>query len=307
MTRGNEMSEVQYWSSLRGAWQATEGCVVSPISEAVAAPARADNSWQLIKSETRVRLILLDPEPPHPRVVLKIYRIPGHLAWRTFGMVSRANREFTALMEAHQRGLPVVRPVSWLEARSLGCLNFSAISLELVRGINLEDVLKDNSTSVEQRLKLAQETGVLLAGMHRQGMVWGTAYPRNVLIQEDHNDRLLVIDTPYAQWHSNNLLGSTLAMMDLRGMVRSKGGGWGFKQLERQALLTGYCADDPGLAVELRSLLVPHSTRQSKLERLKKRSANVLISSPRSKGHGGIYRFQDGGYQQLDSNAVSIV
>ena len=106
------MATVEYWSSLKHAWQATRDCEITPIAEAVGAPAKMDNSWQLIKSESRVRLILIDPEPPQTRLVLKIYRIPFHLAWRTFGMVSRANREFTALMEAHRRGLAVVRPIN---------------------------------------------------------------------------------------------------------------------------------------------------------------------------------------------------
>jgi len=58
------MAEVQYWTGLEEAWAATEQVEVTPTGEAVTAQPAADNSWQLIKSESRVRLVLLDPEPP---------------------------------------------------------------------------------------------------------------------------------------------------------------------------------------------------------------------------------------------------
>ena len=300
------MAVVQYWSSLEDAWVATERCALTPIGEAVGAQPKADNSWQLIKSESRVRLLLLDPEPPHPRVIFKIYRIPGHLAWRTLGMVSRANREFTALMEAHRHGLPVVCPHRWLEARALGALSFSAISLELVQGSNLETVLQNNNTTTEQRRQLARKAGSLLRSLHTAGMYWGTAYPRNVLLRQDSAAELMVIDTPYAHWHGRDLSGSESALSDLRGMVRTKKGRWGFDRQEQEQLLLGYSSDDSSMVGTLQALVVPRSRLQSKLDRLKQRSANVLISSPRSPGKGGVYDCEQQSYLRNDNQFVGV-
>jgi tRNA A-37 threonylcarbamoyl transferase component Bud32 len=298
------MSVVQYWSSLEDAWAATERRPLTPIGDAVRAAPKADNSWKLIKSEARVRLILLDPEPPHARVIYKIYRIPAHLSWRSFAMVSRANREFTSLMESHRRGLPVVCPCSWLEARTLGCLNYSAISLELVQGINLEQALRDTDTGAEKRLQLARETGSLLNRLHSAGMYWGTAFPRNILLQQNEKPELLVIDTPYAHWHRKSLIGSDFALSDLRSMIRAKNGGWGFDLTEQKALFQEYSNNDPIAIAELQQLAVLRSRIQSKLERLKRRSLNVLLSSPRSPGKGGVYDVGDAAYLRRDKQFI---
>ena len=300
------MSEVQYWSSLENAWAATERCEVTPIAKAVSAPAKSDNSWQLIKSELRVRLLLLDPEPPHSRVICKIYRIPAHLAWRSLGMVSRANREFTALMEAHRHGLPVVCPHSWMEARTLGALSFSAISLELVQGINLETVLQDENTTTEQRQQLARATGILLRKLHTTGMYWGTAYPRNVLLQQGGDIELMVIDTPYAHWHGRDLSGTESALTDLRGMFRAKKGNWGFNQQEQKQLLLGYSADNVNTVEKLQTQVKPRTRLKAKFDRLKQRSANVLISSPRSPGKGGRYDCKRQSYQRGENQFIGI-
>lgn len=298
------MPEVQYWSSLEDAWAATAASELTPMGEAISAPPKADNSWQLIKSEARVRLLLLDPEPPHRRVICKIYRIPFHLAWRTLGMVSRANREFTSLMEAHRHGLPVVCPGSWVEARTLGALSFSAISLQLVQGINLETVLQDKNTTAEQRRQLARETGILLGRLHTAGMYWGTAYPRNVLLRQDSGIELMVIDTPYAHWLGRDLTGSDFALNDLRSMVRAKRGNRGFDPQERKQLLLGYCADDLSTVEKLQALVVPRSRLQAKFDRLKQRSANVLVSSPRSPGKGGVYDCERQTYRRSDKQFI---
>jgi len=288
---GNEfqMWFTHFWSNLAAVWSITESCTVSPLDEAIAEQAKADNSWKLLRREKRARLLLLDPESPDPRAILKIYRTPRHLAWRTFGMVSRANREFTLLMKAHRQGLPVVCPLSWREERVKGLLAFSAISLELEQGSNAEDIFKSTETTLERRLQIAGNIGVLLRSLHKAGMFWGTAYPSNVLVKHCNDQNLLVLDTPYAQWHNRDLTGNELALTDLRSIVRAKRALKGFSHHEKTQLLTGYCGTELDMLSELETLVMPHSTRRSKFVRFRQRSAYVLLNRPSSPGRAGTY------------------
>lgn len=295
-----------YWSSLEETWKATAKQPLAYQNGLVHAAAKTTNDWQLIKSESRVRVILLDPATPHLPVICKIYRTPWHLLWRTTGMVSRANREFTALMEAHRHGLPVVCPRYWAEARLLGTVTFSAIGLEMLAGSNLEQSLKNKHTSSAQRMRLARESGVLVSQLHRGGLYWATAYPRNILLQQDVNAKMLAIDMPYAHWLGHDLTASDTALIDLRGMLKCEKEDWGFNQKERMEFFLGYCSDDMALVSELMPLATPHSALQSKLERLKRRAAHVLLNSPRSAGRGGAYHAADSSYHQRDKQAIGI-
>lgn len=300
------MPVVQYWSCLEEAWEATDNCPLVSSDEAIQSSPKSNSDWKLIKNESRVRVILLEPAAPHAPVICKIYRTPWHLAWRTIGMVSRANREFTALMEAHRHGLPVVCPRYWMETRIIGGLLFSAIILEAITRNNLEQLLKNKDLTKLERMWLARETGVLLGELHRGGLYWATARPRNILLQQGINAKMLAIDMPYACWHGHDLTGSDSALIDVLGMLRCKNEDWQFNQKERMEFFLGYCADDVGKASELEPLAVSHSTRQSKLERFKGRFTNVLFSSPRSPGRGGIYHSSDASYQLRDSQAISV-
>jgi len=301
---GSSVPAIQYWSSLKEAWEETENRPLASGDDAVQPAVKSENDWKLIKSESRVRLMLLEPLAPHSPLICKIYHIPWHLAWRTIGMVSRANREFTALMEAHQHGLPVVCPRYWLEKRLAGAVVYSAITLAVIDGHNLEYLLRNEQTSNEQRSHLARETGILLSQLHRGGLYWATARPRNVM--QSAGGQLLAIDMPYAHWHGHDLTGSDSALIDLRGMLKCKNKDWGFNQQEHMEFLLGYCEDDQVMASALELLALPHSATQSKFERFKRRSANVLLSGPRSAGKGGSYDPSDGSYQLRDSQAITI-
>lgn len=300
------MTDFYFWPGIEQAWAATENCPLQPLAELLDSPAKGDNSWALVKRESRVRLILLDLDSFDERLICKIYRVPAKLSWRTFGMVSRANREFTALMEAHRSGLPIVRPHSWRDARRASCLTFSSITLKVVHGSNLEDLLAGSELTPENRRQLAAEKGRLLAKLHAAGMYWGTAFPRNVLVQEIADPGLLVIDTPYAQWHKQALVGSEAALSDLRSAVKVNSDGVGFNDVERYELLSAYCGDNDSLLESLLLELKPQSRTLKKWQRFRSRISNVLFRSPRSPGSGGLYSQVDGEYQSDDSGVATL-
>lgn len=299
------MSGFHYWSTIQEAWAATGTGPVASINETIAAAPKLDNSWTLIKREDRVRLMVLDSARPEKRIICKIYRVPAHLGWRTLGMVSRANREFTALMEAHREGLPVACPHSWQESRTLGCVTYNSISLEIIPGTNLEDLLRPGAASEELRLQLALQKGQLLRKLHKKGLQWGTAFPRNIIVtgdlKETGNDAsndigMRVIDTPYATWHGSDISGESAGLSDLRNAVQVKKNGAGFHEKEREQLVVGYCGDDLQEQAKLLEQLGPRSRYAAKMERWRRRCANVLVHSPRSEGPGGRYDVASGAY-----------
>lgn len=295
------MSGFHNWSSIEQAWAATEHCSVASINDTILATPKGESSWTLIKREARVRLIIFDPAPPQQRIICKIYRVPAHLGWRTLGMVSRANREFTALMEAHRKGLPVARPHSWQELRVFGCVRFSSVSLELVTGINLKDLLSRKLTPDDQRLQLAWEKRHLLRKLHKSGLQWGTAFSRNITMQNSKHpvaDKplLRVIDTPYAIWYDADISGESTTLSDLRNVIQVKHNGVGFTDLERTQLILGYCGDDMHNHSNLISQLQPRPRNVAKLERWRRRCTNVLVHSLRSQRPGGRYDEATGAY-----------
>ena len=297
------MPEFHRWSNIKQAWAATEHCPVASINDTVSAAPKHNNDWTLIKREARVRLLVIDSDSSQHRVICKIYRIPAHLGWRTLGMVSRGNREFTALMEAHRKGLPVACPYSWQEARTLGCVSHSSVSLELISGINLEDALADESIQQDKRLQLAWKKGVLLRKLHKSGLQWGTAFPRNIMLEGDLQSaadsvQMRVIDTPYALFCDADISGKNEALIDLRNATKVNKSGVGFGELERTQFLLGYCGDDLHDYSGLLEQLAPRPNYQLKLARWRQRCANVISHSPRSAGSGGSYSPTTGRYRR---------
>lgn len=294
------MNEKRYWSGLRTAWKA-----IWDDPSHVSFSEQDHGSWKLIKSEPRTQVILLQPGTSHKPLICKIYKTPRHLAWRTIGLASRANREFTALMVAHRRGLPVVRPRYWIEERELGQVTYSAITLEFIEGANLEEIMKSKPKS-ELRKRLAHKAGAFLRQLHRSGLYWATACPRNIMMPQGPDSKMLAIDMPYVRWLDRNLYGGEAALSDMRNMLRCKNQDWGFDPEERREFLMGYCKGDTLMAAGLEPLVKPLSIRRSKLKRIKSRSADVLLNYPRSPGKGGIYCPSDGSYRVRDSKVISI-
>lgn len=74
------MDAPELWPGLAEAWQATEN---SPADSGPGgSKAAGEGRWRVIKSESRARVLLLEAEG-HSHQVLKIYRTPPRLRWRT--------------------------------------------------------------------------------------------------------------------------------------------------------------------------------------------------------------------------------
>ena len=186
------MTNSEIWPDLEQAWESTgESALPAPPGAPDEASGRC---WRVLKSESRSRVVMLHGAAGDS-VALKVYRTPPHLLWRTLGRASRANREFTVMMNAHRLGLQVVRPIYWLERRISGCAAFSAIALRAVDGPDLESwLLKETDAAAKRRS--AEAVGRLLGDFHSAGLFLCTSNPRNLLLPAGNADEMLAIDLP---------------------------------------------------------------------------------------------------------------
>lgn len=294
------MTTFEFWPDLFQAWQATRG--QGPDAEHAAGETADGGKWKVLKNESRARVLLLDKERFAP-IVLKIYRTPSRLAWRTIGCASRANREFTVMMKAHRLGLSIARPWYWLERRSAGRVEFSALALEAVDGSDLESWLIREQGSPEQRRCAAEATGRLLGEFHRAGLLWGTASSRNLLMPGGSVNELLAIDMPYARLHGRDIRDSTHALMDLGLALLLSDGQNAFDDREREALMRAYCMGNKGEAHALNEQLHLPSHREWKRSRIMQRLGNLFSRTASSEGKGGVYN-ESGTYQVLDDEGI---
>ena len=296
------MTAIEFWPGLREAWKTFDN--VTPESPPSVSES-GDTRWTVIKSESRSRIVWLEAPGCAP-LVCKIYRTPPRLAWRTFGVASRANREFTIMMEAHRLGLQVVRPHYWLECRKRGCVVFSAVALDAVDGPDLEDWLTGETRSEADRLEMARAAGSLLGRFHRAGLFWGTATPRNLLLPDGDSARMVAIDLPYARLHGHSLVGNDHALTELSCLLRLSDGGLAFNDEEREALMLGYCDGDAAQARALNPQVRLMTHKEWKKQRFLRRLNNLMFRSARSHGGGGMYCSETGDYRPIESGAVFI-
>jgi tRNA A-37 threonylcarbamoyl transferase component Bud32 len=292
------MTVFEFWPDLDQAWQAIPDLSTQPSLETA-----TGGRYRVLKTESRARVILLGAEG-HAPLVLKIYRTPSRLAWRTFGLASRGNREFTVMMNSHRLGLPVARPRYWLERRIRGCVEYSALALDVIDGPDLESWLLDERCGPDQRRQAAATAGDLLGRFHRAGLFWGTVTPRNLLLPDGDAGRILAIDMPYARLHNKDITGNVHAMMDLALVLSLSDGQPAFDNREREALVLAYCAGDRDRARAIDNALHTPSHREWKRKRLLRRLGNLFSKGAYSSGRGGVYEDDTGAYRPLSSEAV---
>ena len=192
-----------------------------PAARNGAEPA-TDQEW-LLKTESRVRILLSRPGPDGHRVVSKIYRTPARLSWRTLFMTSRAKREFHNLVYAFEKGLAVVQPLGWSDTRRFGCVRYNQLSMVYHYGQTLIEYMQQPGREQETKNAVIVQAGELLASIHRAGIAWGTALPRNVMVTQpegpEQQPAVAAFDFPYAFCTRKDISGSRNALTDLWWMA----------------------------------------------------------------------------------------
>jgi tRNA A-37 threonylcarbamoyl transferase component Bud32 len=251
----------------------------SKAGSAQAAPpgARDPGTGQdwLLKTESRVRILLSRSGPDGLRVVSKIYRTPVRLAWRTLFMTSRAKREYHNLVYAFDKGLRVVQPLGWSDTRRLGCVRYNQLSMVYTHGQTLIHFMKQPSLETLTRESVFRQAGELLAGIHKAGIAWGTALPRNIMVSEPApgNSRPCVaaFDFPYAFCSGRDIRGSRYALTDLWWMADDWLTRDGFDDKMLDLFYSAYAGDGGVDPKELRQRVEQLTKRQIRLNRYRVR------------------------------------
>jgi tRNA A-37 threonylcarbamoyl transferase component Bud32 len=239
----------------------------------------SDDHWRLIKAEPRVRILLSPPDDAGGRLVSKIYRIPKALIWRTLFLTSRARREFQNLEYACRRGLPVVEPINWGDTRRWGCAGFSQLTMGFADGIPLPELMCQSGLQQSVREDLTIQLGELIARMHRAGLVWMTAYPRNIMVISSPRPSLVAFDFPYALCTGKDMQGSRFALLDLSWMMKICVLKCQFTENLLRSFYLAYTGGTDEVATQLRSRVEAQSRASLFRDRILVRVARVLQRS----------------------------
>lgn len=235
--------------------------------------------WWLVKDEPRVRILLSPPDDAGGRLVSKIYRIPKPLVWRTLFLTSRAQREFQNLEYARQRGLPVVEPINWGETRRWGCAAYSQLTMGFVDGTPLPEFMCQPGLQQSVREDLSIQLGELMVRMHLAGVVWMTAYPRNIMVVSNPGPSLVAFDFPYALCTGKDMQGSRFALLDLSWMMKRCVLKCQFNEALLQSFYLAYTRGAGDAAKQLRSRVETQTKAGLFRDRIFVRVARVLQRS----------------------------
>ncbi len=257
---------------LERTWASTENLSVSENLLQLS----AKDSLQLIKKESRTRILLTKSDASGRRLCLKLYRVPPHLCWRTTFLSSRAMREFDNLQAAKNSGLPVVPPIGWAEYRKKGMLHFSAVGTLYIPALSMQDAIAAIPVEDPRRIVIIQSSGKLLARFHQAGLSWMTALSRNIMVVDESSGELLAIDIPYGHWAGRSIIGKRAAVYDAHMMLGNGLYNDNFSTLEAHKFLDAYCNGDQSAQYKLQERLNSSSKQSRWIYRILTRSKTTL-------------------------------
>lgn len=149
-------------------------------------------------------------------VVRKEYRNRGLRWWQALLRTSRAEREFRNLQAIARTGVPCTDALGcWTVGRYGAVASSVLVTRYLPDSRPLKAVLADPAAASARRALIAA-AGRLLATLHRGGVLWLTAMPRNLLVLgRPEVARLAVCDPPAAIAFGRSIHGRRLCLLDL--------------------------------------------------------------------------------------------
>jgi hypothetical protein len=175
-------------------------------------------------------------------VVLKVYRTPPWLRWRTLLTAARAAREWSNLVRVRGAGVPCVEPLGWDERRVLGCVRESGLLTRFVPDApSLKDWLSGGARPRE-RSAMCEELGRLVRRLHDAGVLGCRMSPRNFLVVGGRE--LMLLDLPAAVPFRRGIAHTARASIDLWDAALSPGRRRQLSAPDRLRILVGYCGGD---------------------------------------------------------------
>lgn len=169
---------------------------------------------------------------------------------------SKAKREWEVAREAERRGLPVPKPLGWIERRRFGLLQESIYLSEAVRSeaVSAEEVLKDAPSGVIQRfaqtVRAIHDGGIYHLDLHAGNLLWD-------------GERFLLIDLHRARILKG--LSQEQKLQNMAQLFHSLRSFWG--ERERTFFLRSYLGDDPIITEEREKALARVSLLMDRLQK----------------------------------------
>ena len=141
---------------------------------------------RLVK-DSKTTTVAVAGEPP-ARFYIKRYNYQGAAyATKDFFRSSRARRTWIAANSLEMRGIPVARPLLYLERRRLGLLLDSYILTQAIAGVMLRDIFRRYDAAgyrIGEKRTLLGDLARFLKKMHRNGVAHRDLKGTNFMVQE---------------------------------------------------------------------------------------------------------------------------
>lgn len=165
---------------------------------------------------------------PQGRFFLKIYRYTGLWKLRTFGIVSRAKREFHNLLRLSKIGFRTAQPLAFGQERRFGLVGTSYLLTRAIdNAIDLRE-LTDHPDRIPfpapdpaHRRVLIETFARTLRRSHDQGFYIHTLFLKNLLLTRQNGGyELHLIDVPFAGIFRHRLFPGIARVRDLACLLK---------------------------------------------------------------------------------------
>jgi len=169
-------------------------------------PAEVAAKWGAALPSRHVRSTVADLKLPEGHYFLKVYAYSGRWRLRTFGIASRALREYRNLLRLGELGFRVPQPVAAGQSRTLGFVGDSFVMTRAVENpVPIWTYVYDGAKAPfpfpgrAERLRLIDDFARLLRRAHDEKFFIHTLRSKNVLLtREGDRYAVHVIDVPFA-------------------------------------------------------------------------------------------------------------
>jgi hypothetical protein len=215
----------------------------------LASPCDVLSKWGAAVPPADQRSAVAELRLPEGHFFLKVYAYSGIWRLRTWGVASRAGREYRNLFRLAEFGFRAPQPVAYGQARTLGFVGDSFVMTRAIEDAVPLRLLIDRPHKApfpmpgrSERLRLIAEFAALLRRAHEQRFFIHTLRSKNILLTcTDGVYALHVIDVPFAGIWRWRLLPRAGAVRDVASLMK-----WSRELLsrtERMRFARAYGAD----------------------------------------------------------------